>query len=270
MINSRHLAFSLVILCCVVVISEAKEWHGIVPLKSTRTDVERLLGKPNAKYDRYLIGNEEIDITYSGDRCVNGWDVARDTVISIAVSPGGRPSLSDLQPDLSKFTKEADTHIRGRVYYVDAIEGIRYHVQEQDTGKDIVIIVYYLPSTKDNRLRCVQSIIKPTRSANNPHCPLISVACSASTGGNYNCAVNFSGSRPIEKLRYKWKISNGSLISGDATHSVVVTPTCEKHSSVLTVEIVGLTNECPNTASYLIDCSKVARRKRPADIFGCS
>ena len=36
----------------------AKEWRGITPLKSTRADVERLLGKPN-QLGRYEIQNAD-------------------------------------------------------------------------------------------------------------------------------------------------------------------------------------------------------------------
>jgi hypothetical protein len=42
----------------------AKEWREIVPLKSTKFDVERLLGKPN-HLGRYDIENERVSILYS-------------------------------------------------------------------------------------------------------------------------------------------------------------------------------------------------------------
>ena len=47
---------------------EAKSWRGIVPLKSTRADVERLLGKPG-KYNRYQFENERVSFDYSNGRC---------------------------------------------------------------------------------------------------------------------------------------------------------------------------------------------------------
>src|SRR5688572_11387406 len=99
----------IVLLFSMVVVAEAKDWRGIVPLRSTRVDVERALGKPNAPYGRYKIENEEAVIVYSGERCANGWNVPRDTVLSIDVSPIGNKRLSEFNLDLSKYRKEPDT-----------------------------------------------------------------------------------------------------------------------------------------------------------------
>ena len=48
--------------------SEAKSWRGITPLKSTRADVERLLGQPNG-LGRYQFENERAYILYADDEC---------------------------------------------------------------------------------------------------------------------------------------------------------------------------------------------------------
>jgi hypothetical protein len=42
------LACLMILLLAVMSEAFAKEWRGITPLKSTRADVERLLGKPNS------------------------------------------------------------------------------------------------------------------------------------------------------------------------------------------------------------------------------
>ena len=54
--------FALCLYCAKLV--QAKEWRGIVPLKSTRADVERLLGKPNG-LGRYEFDNERAYIDYA-------------------------------------------------------------------------------------------------------------------------------------------------------------------------------------------------------------
>src|SRR5258707_14091997 len=82
----------------------------VVPLHSTRTDVERSFGKPNAEYGRYDIDNQEIEFFYSKGRCVNGWNVPEDTVIDIAVNPKQSPRMRDLKVDLSKFERFRDTN----------------------------------------------------------------------------------------------------------------------------------------------------------------
>jgi hypothetical protein len=49
----------------------AEEWRGIVPLRSTRADVVRLLGKPN-ELGRYEVNGERADIIYSDDHARGG------------------------------------------------------------------------------------------------------------------------------------------------------------------------------------------------------
>ena len=260
----RNIVFALLFSFANVAICEAKEWHGIVPLHSTRVDVERLLGKPNGKFDRYQIGEDEVDIMYSRDRCANGWNVPRDTVISVAVFVGGSPLLSALEPDLNNYNKERDQHLRGRVYYVNASEGIRYDVQEQAGKSDKVIVVYYGPTEKDENLRCIASSSKAPVSPDNPHCPIIAIACSSPSGGEYSCMVNLTSSRPSQELGLNWNISSGQIISGQSTYSIAVQPKCVKEPVILTVEIVqGVPRGCPTSASYSIDCSTLIPLKRP-------
>jgi hypothetical protein len=45
----------------------AEAWRGIVPLKSTRADVERLLGRPG-EHGRYQFDKERAYIEYCGTR----------------------------------------------------------------------------------------------------------------------------------------------------------------------------------------------------------
>lgn len=97
MINLRIFFSSIVLLLMVNFASNAKGWRGIVPLRSNRSDVERLLGMPNGKYQRYEIKNEEATIIFSKGECVEGWKVPRDTVISITVTFKQSPKLSDLK-----------------------------------------------------------------------------------------------------------------------------------------------------------------------------
>lgn len=69
--------------------SNSNEWRGIVPLHSTRADVEKLLGsaKPSTQTGMldYETENEEVTVMYaSGPPCANNgfriWKVPRDTV----------------------------------------------------------------------------------------------------------------------------------------------------------------------------------------------
>lgn len=132
----------------------AKEWRGIVPLSSTRADVERLFGKPN-ELDRYEVNGERADIIYSDGPC-KGWYhslektnckcmVPKDTVLSIYVEPD-QLKFSKLRIDKSKFTRTAIVVGNAMFSYSNATDGIVYTVDEVH---DEVIDVEYLPSFAD-------------------------------------------------------------------------------------------------------------------------
>jgi len=83
-------------LCCFVISVlansvVAKDWRGIVPLKSTLGDVERLLGPtPAAGY--YNLTSEIVVFDVQAKPCNRfgfGWDVPFGTVTGIAVIPKG-------------------------------------------------------------------------------------------------------------------------------------------------------------------------------------
>ena len=74
-------------------------WRGIVPLRSTRTHVERQLGLFDVKCQCYETEKEIVHVGYASAPCtgdVPGWNVPRDTVLSITVSPKSEPAFSDI------------------------------------------------------------------------------------------------------------------------------------------------------------------------------
>lgn len=129
-----------------------KEWRGIVPLRSTRADVERLLGPPeSASGGVYVTEGERVSVTYAGRECDYGWRVPVDTVISFFVYPKEPPKVADLKLDEKRYERRRDVHITTLYYYVDQKEGINYTV---DTGRGLVTGVEYYPALRDNALLC--------------------------------------------------------------------------------------------------------------------
>lgn len=131
----------------------AKEWRGIVPLKSTRADVERLLGKEN-ELKRYQFENERAYIFYSTEGCgmMDATEVtekcrcliSEGTVVSIHVTLEESRKFSSLKRNKREFQK--DFVLPGMYQYSDLIEGVRYTVYEQT---DQITDIDYLPSAKD-------------------------------------------------------------------------------------------------------------------------
>jgi hypothetical protein len=134
----------------------AKEWRGLVPLRSTRADVERLLGTPPAGRNYpdavvYHTENEEVLVRYSTGRCIEKWDVPRDTVLFIHVFPKNKPRFIDLKIDTSKYKKIPAGDYLDVSSYDNEEEGFELEV---NTVEGLVHIFIYYPPAKASKLRC--------------------------------------------------------------------------------------------------------------------
>ena len=141
-------------------------WHGLVPLRSTRSDVIRLFGPPNVDGRYYEIDNYTVHIDYSDGPCEkgkSGWKVPRDTVISISLAPTQDLKFSDLQIDKQKYKKSKDGELPGIVYYTNDAEGITISVSEDEVRN-----IYYNPKSKDDHLRCTLSPSSSNRTRRQP------------------------------------------------------------------------------------------------------
>jgi len=139
----------------------SKSWHDIIPLKSTRADVEKLWGKPqpppangmraytlNDQRSIYFTEEGEIYILYASfSECREG--VTADTVLWVSVEPNNKTSLSDLKIGESNFVTYDPAEPTGIGYkaYEDARGG--YTIL---TFKGIVKEVRYQPTAEDRKL----------------------------------------------------------------------------------------------------------------------
>lgn len=132
--------------------SQTKGWRGIIPLRSTRADVIRLLGPPNLDGGLYDVDNKTVDIEYSDGPCEkgrSGWNVPRDTVVRISLAPNQDLKFSDLHIDKTKYKKSRDGELPDIFYYTNDAEGITISVSEGEVRN-----IYYDPTSKDDHLRC--------------------------------------------------------------------------------------------------------------------
>ncbi|HEU4837635.1 MAG TPA: hypothetical protein VFS90_24610 [Pyrinomonadaceae bacterium] len=131
-----------------------QDWRQIVPLQSTRADVERLLGSTKEVYFAiYKLKEGSLFIEYSSGPCrpgrKGGWNVPENVVVSVSFSPKHGKRISSLKLDPNKFRKVIDQHVGGIVYYINDDEGIMYQVQ---SGK--VDTIEYGPAKKHEHLYC--------------------------------------------------------------------------------------------------------------------
>ena len=132
----------------------AQDWRQIVPLKSTRAEVERLLGSTKEAYFAdYQLKQGSLFIEYSSGLCrperKGGWNVPENVVLIVSFSPKHKRRIADLKLDPKKFKRVIDDHVIGVLYYVNDEEGITYEVQR---GK--VDSVEYGPAKRDEHLYC--------------------------------------------------------------------------------------------------------------------
>jgi hypothetical protein len=139
-------------------------WRGITPLKSTRSDVERVLGKPThiANYwARYRTDAEVISILYSnGQPCGRGlnseWNVPEWRVISITVAPRSIVLFSSLNIDTSKYRKVFDPHSSNHIEYSNEEEGEWISV-----AGDEISSFRYTPDRASNHIKCATERLNP-------------------------------------------------------------------------------------------------------------
>lgn len=138
--------------------AEAKGWRGIIPLHTTRSGVEQVLGPPTEQNTSYSVvyrtPNETVLIRYANGRpCGVGekysqWRVAHNTVIEIFISPMPGSPLSVLSIDESRYKTLIGRHI-SETTYIDAREGEMVTVLE-----NVVRSITYFGTADDSHLLC--------------------------------------------------------------------------------------------------------------------
>ena len=148
--------------------SSAQGWRGLVPLHSTRQDVERLIGTPTGYY--YDLKNERVAIDFSSGTCdgagADSYKVPAGTVTRIRVIPKSELSLKALRVDLTRYKKKVNENIEPHVFYYDEEGGETIEVFD---GK--VQSLTYTPKASEASLRCYSSF-EDWMTANNIACVL--------------------------------------------------------------------------------------------------
>ena len=135
-------------------------WRGLTPLKSTRSDIERLFGSAKDSIGETLIyetSSERVDVSYSEGGCKGNkrgrWNVPANTVVEIKWYPRTTILLSHLSFDASKYLRAPDPSIPNWWMYIGEPDGVIVQTKAEN-GCEIVKIVSYFPSVKDKHLRC--------------------------------------------------------------------------------------------------------------------
>lgn len=156
--NKPKIIGIFVILLCAGT-TQAKGWRGIVPLHSTRSQVEQLLGPPTEPSHMYSgvykTLNETVEIDYAdGSPCGIGekysrWRVARNTVLEIFITPFPGSQLSHFTIDESRYKKFTVGHL-SETRYINARDGEAWTIGVNNEVRSIS----YSPAADDSHLEC--------------------------------------------------------------------------------------------------------------------
>jgi len=139
--------------------ASAQGWRGLLPMRSTCRDVERVLGegacgREQAAYD---LPGESVWFNFSVDGCGGGrlserYEVPTGTITGISVSLRGDKivTLADLKADLARFEKKDVSDMIGVYKYVSREVGMYV----QATGDGVVGNYAYFPPSSYDNLRC--------------------------------------------------------------------------------------------------------------------
>jgi hypothetical protein len=143
----------LIIVGIVSGFGQTNAWNGLVPLRSTRADVEKLLGAPKENFFgtfKYESKDGRVEVYYSTQKCDSAWNVPIGTVLRIMVYPNSLQgkNLKELKVDENKFSYTADDAFFQT--WTNPEAGLQYY----SDGRGDFISVTYLPKKSDNNLRC--------------------------------------------------------------------------------------------------------------------
>lgn len=136
-------------------------WHGILPIKSTQTDVEQKLGSPTdvrGNYSTYETELAVINVSYSGEPCTGEdfgkWNVPRGTVLDMSIGPKADLFVSELNWDQNKYQKSGRSEIGENINLYNLKDHISINARVEPQGKELVTAIFYSPSEKYQHLKC--------------------------------------------------------------------------------------------------------------------
>lgn len=138
----------------------APEWRKLVPLQSSRMEVERTLGKPKQSFDsyaRYENENGRFSVWYSLGGCghkVDGrqWNVERGLLTSLLVYVNDRRPLVSYSINAGDYRRTEMPH--DRVLYVSSDDSLIIETIMPAGREEFVYAMQLDPSREQKKLLC--------------------------------------------------------------------------------------------------------------------
>ncbi len=141
-----------------------KGWKGISVLRTTRDEVEKILGQPIADdgvHVSYRTDDSLIHITYSDLPCSNtksfggNFNVQQNTVLQYWVVVKKEIKLSEFEWQSDLYQRLEDSHVQNWVEYFNAKNGVGLRTAKLQNGDELVDIIRFSPTVEQNaQYRC--------------------------------------------------------------------------------------------------------------------
>jgi hypothetical protein len=138
-------------------------WKGIKSLKSSRAEVEKILGKgevDRSGYFRYSVPDAFVRINYSVAPCSiapmnrGKFRIPENTVIDYYVVPKESLRLEDLKFNREEFYKDTSGDVTDKIVYANQSNSILINVDNRN-GSELVATIYFNPTKIDSEiLKC--------------------------------------------------------------------------------------------------------------------
>ena len=235
------LSLVFLLICSGEVLS--KDWRGIVPMKSTREDVVRMLHQckdlnPSCEF---MLNDEFVHIEFSSDGKLHSCsaELKRDTVLLIEVHPKEPISLKRFGFDRRRFRTVSLLRTNG---FLDEQRGVILKVER---GK--IVQIDYIAAIEDRNL-CAPYYESPSTFIKNlfdSHVPVIYVTCPRGiirAGEIAKISADIAG-KP--KITFLWSLSAGRIVSGQGMREITIdTSGLQSRTIVATVRLGRAESSC--------------------------
>ena len=136
------------------------EWRTLVPLVTTRNEVEAQLGAPSSGKEYvwiYDTTEERITVWYWGGKSSEAdgcrWDTLKETVFNFLFAPKKKVRLADLNIDLAKYRKQKALEMVQDYYYYNENEGITITTRMAE-GEEVLLSIERGPDAAQRKKYC--------------------------------------------------------------------------------------------------------------------
>lgn len=138
-------------------------WRQIIPLRTSRAEVQRLIGKHYWEYDNtvfYIKNGDRYYVTYSQGNCrgkeETKWNVGKNIVLDFVIYPKNKVAIDDMPYNLKTFIKIKGSEDMPNYYkYLNKEFGLILETQVLGrSGIEYVTGIVVSPKNSDISLKC--------------------------------------------------------------------------------------------------------------------